>query len=216
MKDQFLSLFTAFAIVGILVVTPTITSQAAEASNPWEGTGWLIRGRVIGLIPDESDGQVGGASAKLRVDDAISGELDFSYFFTENIAAELVLTVTQHDVELRGVGKISEVVVLPPTLLLQYHHPMGAFKPYVGAGVNYTVILASDATAAIGGRDSWDDSIGFAVQLGFDYALNDHWSINVDAKRYWLNLDAKVGPARTKANVDVDPWLFGIGVGYRF
>lgn len=186
------------------------------AENPWAGTEWLIRGRVIGMIPDENDGRLGGASAPLRVDDAVMPELDFTYFFTENIAAELILSATPHDVSLGGVGKITELWVLPPTLTLQYHHPFGAFKPYIGAGLNYTIILDSDATAAIGGVDSWDDAIGFAAQVGFDYALDDRWSLNVDVKKIWLNLDAKVTAAGTRASVDLDPWVIGAGIGYRF
>ncbi len=186
------------------------------ASDPWAGTTWLIRGRVIGMIPDENDGRLGGAPAGLRVDDAVMPELDFSYFFTDNIAVELILAATKHDVSLAGTGKITELWVLPPTLTLQYHHPMGAFKPYFGFGVNCTTILSSDATAAIGGVDSWEDAFGFALQFGADYALDDHWSINVDVKKIWLNLDASVTAGGVSASVDLDPWVVGAGVGYRF
>lgn len=200
---------------------PTV-AQAADsgggnsASDPWAGTQWLVRGRVIGMIPDENDGQLGGAPAGLGVNNAVMPELDFTYFFNDNIAAELILAVTPHDVSLAGAGKISKIWVLPPTLTLQYHLPMGAFKPYVGAGVNYTAIISSDATAVIGGVDSWDSSFGFALQAGFDYAIDDKWSVNFDVKKIWLNLDAKVGVARTPASVDLDPWVIGMGVGYRF
>ncbi len=215
-------ILAAAGLVTVLASTGTSPANATDlflgtsAENPWAGTKWLIRGRVIGMIPDENDGRLGGASAPLRVDDAVMPELDFTYFFTDNIAAELILSATKHDVSLRGVGKISELWVLPPTLTLQYHHPFGAFKPYIGAGLNYTTILDSDATAAIGGVDSWDDAIGFAAQVGFDYALDDRWSLNVDVKKIWLNLDAKVTAAGTRASVDLDPWVVGAGIGYRF
>jgi outer membrane protein len=183
-------------------------------ANPWAGTQWLIRGRIIGMVPDENDGRLGGASADLGVDDAVMPELDFTYFFTDNFAAELILATTKHDVDLGGT-KISEVWVLPPTLTLQYHHPMGAFKPYVGAGVNYTHIWSSDATSVIG-SDRWEDSFGFALQAGFDWAIDERWSVNVDVKKIFLNLDAKVTAASTPASVDLDPWVLGAGIGYRF
>lgn len=186
----------------------------AGMGNPWAGTQWLIRGRVMGMVPDENDGKLGGASANLGVDDAVMPELDLTYFFTDNIAAELILATTPHDVDLAGT-KITELWVLPPTLTLQYHHPMGAFKPYVGAGINYTTILSSDATAVIG-SDSWEDSFGFALQAGFDWAIDDRWSFNVDVKKIFLNLDAKVTAANTSATVDLDPWVLGVGIGYRF
>ncbi len=186
------------------------------AYNPWQDLSWLIRGRVIGVIPDENDGRLGGARAAYSVDNAVMPELDISYFLTDNIALELILAVSPHDVSLPGAGKITEVLLLPPTLTLQYHQAFGAFKPYVGVGLNYTVVLDSDATAAIGGIDKWDDSFGVALQFGFDYAIDDHWSVNLDVKKLFLNMDARVTAARTKASVDLDPWIIGGGIGYRF
>ena len=221
MLARILKTVTAAAVAAMLFAAVPPKSQAADlfadapASDPWAGTKWLIRARAIGMLPDENDGRLGGASANLSVDNAVMPELDFTYFITDNIALELILAATPHDVELAGV-KITDIWVLPPTLTLQYHFPIGAFKPYVGAGVNYTIILDSDATAAIGGVDSWDDAFGFALQAGFDYALDDRWSLNVDVKKIWLNLDADVTAAGVNASVDLDPWVVGAGIGYRF
>ena len=212
-------LFTVLpAIAFALLCTTAITSPVVadtSASNPWAGTKWLIRGRLIDVAPDESNGTVGGAPAPLTADNSIVPELDITYFFSDNIAAELILAVSPHDVKLGGTV-ISDVLLLPPTLTLQYHHPMGAFKPYVGAGLNYTAVISSDPTAAIGGVDDWDNGFGFAVQAGFDYAINDKWSFNMDVKKLWLNVDATVTAGAILASVDLDPWIFGIGAGYRF
>ncbi len=212
-------LFTVLpAIAFALFCTTAITSPVAadtSATNPWAGTKWLIRGRLINVIPDESNGLLGGAPAALSADDAIMPELDFTYFFNDNIAAELILAVSPHDVKLGG-AVISEVLLLPPTLTIQYHHPMGAFKPYVGAGLNYTAIISSDPTPAIGGVDDWDNGFGFALQAGFDYAIDDEWSFNMDVKKLWLNVDATVTAGAIPASVDLDPWIVGAGLGYRF
>lgn len=220
MKAGFRKMIVA-ALAGAALLTAGGMASAADLfedvsgmGTPWDGTRWLVRGRVIGMLPDENDGRVGGAPANLGVDDDVMPELDFTYFFNNNFAAELILGATHHDVDLAGT-KITDLWVLPPTLTLQYHLPMGAFKPYVGAGVNYTTILSSDATSAIG-SDSWEDSFGFALQAGFDWAIDDRWSFNVDVKKIFLNLDAKVGAANTPASVDLDPWVVGVGVGYRF
>jgi len=222
MLARVLKTVAAAAVAVTLFAAAPPAAQAADlftddtsVDNPWAGTKWLIRARAIGMLPDENDGRLGGAPAALSVDDAVMPELDFTYFVTDNIALELILAATPHDVELGGV-KITDIWVLPPTLTLQYHLPMGAFKPYVGVGVNYTIILDSDATGAIGGIDSWDDAFGFALQAGFDYALNDRWSVNFDVKKIWLNLDAEVTAAGTNASVDLDPWVVGAGIGYRF
>ncbi len=222
MPDSFLKSIAAVVLAIAVYTAAPVTGQAADlftetsVDDPWAGTKWLIRGRVIGMIPDENDGRLGGAPAGLGVNEAVMPELDFSYFLNDNFALELILAATPHDVTLAGVGKITELWVLPPTLTLQYHHHMGAFKPYVGIGVNYTIILDSDATAAIGGIDSWDDAFGFALQFGFDYALDERWSLNMDVKKIWLNLDANVTAAGIPATVDLDPWVVGAGLGYRF
>lgn len=222
MPNRLIRTVMVLGAAAMLSAALPVASQAADgiankaASDPWAGTKWLIRGRVIGMIPDENDGKLGGASADLKVDDAVMPELDFSYFVTDYLALELILAATRHDVTLGGTGKITTLWVLPPTLTLQYHHKMGPWKPYAGVGINYTTILSSDATSAIGNSDKWNDEWGFALQAGLDYAINDRWSVNFDIKKIWLNLDARVGAARTPASVDLDPWVIGAGIGYRF
>ncbi|HBT36893.1 MAG TPA: OmpW family protein, partial [Hyphomonas sp.] len=56
----------------------------------------MVRGRVIGVLPDES-GDLSVAGSRLAGDVDISDqyvpELDITYFFTKNIAAELILGV---------------------------------------------------------------------------------------------------------------------------
>ena len=218
MPDRLRRTILALGASAMLWAALPASLQAAEnsASDPWAGTKLLVRGRVIGMIPDENDGKLGGASADLKVDNAVMPELDFSYFVTDYLALELILAATKHDVTLGGTGKITTLWVLPPTLTVQYHHRMGKWKPYAGVGVNYTTILSSDATSAIGNSDKWSDEWGFALQAGLDYAIDDRWSVNFDIKKIWLNLDARVGAARTPASVDLDPWVIGAGVGYRF
>jgi len=188
----------------------------AENSDPWSGIQWLIRGRAIAVIPDVDDGRIGGVAAPLDVDNSVVPELDITYFFTDNIAAELILAVTPHDVELEGVGLVSEALLLPPTLTLQYHESFGNFKPYIGVGINYTRIIDDDPTSIAGGQIDFDDSFGFALQAGFDVAIDDKWSWNFDVKRIFLDIDADIGPARTPVSLELDPWIIGTGIGYRF
>lgn len=209
---------TAVASAGSMTTAPAETGVAdpvAAPANPWAGTKWMFRARALSVMPDESNALLGGAPAAITVDDSIIPEFDITYFFNDNFAAELILAVTPHDALLGG-ALATEVLLLPPTLTFQYHHPMGAFKPYVGAGVNYTAVLDSDPTALIGGVDDWDSSFGLAAQVGFDYAIDDKWSFNVDVKKLWLNLEGTATPAATPLSIDIDPWLVGVGIGYRF
>ena len=100
--------------------------------------------------------------------------------------------------------------------MAQYHFPIGEkFKPYVGAGVNYTVVYGEDAAAGFSSLEI-DNGFGWGLQVGVDYMLDEHWAINADVKKLWLNVDASVNNGMVRADIDVDPWIFGVGIGYRF
>lgn len=188
-----------------LAILCATTAGAAYAQQDGQ---WLVRARAVHLASD--NGGAAGA-AGVSINDKWIPEVDVSYFFTPNFAAELILTYPQkHDVRLGGT-KIGSVKHLPPTLLAQYHFTgLGAFKPYVGAGVNYTRFSGVDIAggALTVKKNSW----GPALQLGFDYALDKHWSLNLDVKKVYIDTTVSGGVGRFK----VDPVLVGLGVGYRF
>lgn len=186
-------------------------AQAQQA----EGN-WMVRLRALYMHPDNKStdptGTLGNDS--IHVSNKLFPEADISYFFTRNIAAELILTYPQkHDVTLNGT-KIGSFKHLPPTLTLQYHFlPDAQFRPYVGAGVNYTRI--SDVNllggAATLDRSSW----GGAIQAGFDIKVSANGFINFDIKKVWIGSDVKVGGAKV-STVSVDPLLVGVGYGFKF
>lgn len=66
------------------------------------------------------------------------------------------------------------------------------------------------------------DSVGIAGQLGFDYMLTDHMLLNASVWYVDIDTEASVdgptalGVGRTKVDVDVDPWVYMVGVGYKF
>lgn len=117
-----------------------------------------------------------------------------------------------------GQVDLSDVWLLPPTLTLQYHFlpHSETFRPYIGAGVNYTHFYNEDAGAA--NSIDYDDSFGYALQAGMDYGINDNWAVNIDVKKVMINTDVtiKTGGNTINADVDIDPWVFGVGVAYRF
>lgn len=209
----------ACALVAISALTP-MAASAKEAGDV------LVRLRGIYVTPDESSTlSVGGATVpgEASVEDQFVPELDFTYFFTDNIAAELILATTPHDVDAVGspLGAsvdLGDVWLLPPTLTLQYHlNPKGQVSPYVGAGVNYTIFYSEDPGAAQG--IDYEDSFGWALQAGVDVGLTGNWFFNVDVKKVWLNTEATVRVNATttvRADVDIDPWIIGAGIGYRF
>lgn len=128
---------------------------------------------------------------------------------------ELIAATSKHGLKYNNFA-LGDAWLLPPTLTLQYHFtPEKAFSPYVGAGINYSVFYAEDA--ATGFTDlKVDNGVGFALQAGADYWLNENWGVNLDVKKLWLNVDASVNNGAVRADIDMDPWVVGAGVSYRF
>lgn len=175
--------------------------------------------------------------AELAVDNNWIPEVDISYYITKNIAAELILALgTRHDVDVKGdalanVGNqnLGSVNLLPPTLTLQWHfNPDQMIDPYVGAGINYTYMLdkkLSFSSGALAGNDIKieSDSWGYALQAGVDVNLKDGWLINADVKYVTIDTDvkARLGGGNTGAwtkidDLDINPWVFGLGIGKKF
>ncbi|PKO46082.1 MAG: OmpW family protein [Betaproteobacteria bacterium HGW-Betaproteobacteria-22] len=177
--------------------------------------------------------------AELKVDSNTIPELDISYYVTKNIALELILaTGSKHDVSIKGdsLGTVTNqllgsVDVLPPTLTAQWHfNPDQTFDPYVGAGINYTAFLDRKLNVRQGvlpglgahkikvDSDSW----GYALQAGLDVNLKDGWLINADIKYVNIETDVKLKGAATSNrwtkidSLDINPWVFGVGIGKKF
>ncbi|MDR6215789.1 OmpW family protein [Paracidovorax wautersii] len=204
-----------------VAVLCAMTSGAAFAQQADVGP-WQVRVRALHL--DSDNGGSTNPNLGLSINDKTFPEFDISYFFSPNFAAELILTYPQkHDLRSNGalgnLGKIGSLKHLPPTLTAQYHFTnFGAFKPYVGAGVNYTRFSSVRFDPAVDAAlqpSVKKNSFGGALQIGFDYALDKNWSLNFDVKKVYIKTDVR--SAGTKVGTfKVDPLLVGVGVGYRF
>ncbi|GAB7548590.1 OmpW/AlkL family protein [Cupriavidus sp. CuC1] len=201
--------------IATLAVLGAVAAAPAAAADDAQGN-WMVRLRGTYLDMAGKSDPIGGvgASDRITVNNKWIPELDVTYFFTPHIAAELVLTVPQkQNVYLDG-NKIGSFTHLPPTLLVQYHFmPNGTFRPYVGAGLNFTRIWGADIASNSLTLDSW--SVAPALQVGMDYKLTKNWFLNADIKKVWLSSDVKAAGVKV-SNVSLDPWLFSMGVGYRF
>ena len=195
----------------------SIPAQASDLGDTWSKERFQVRVRGIGIFAD-GDGMVNGTSLETDVGNAVTPEVDVTYFFTKNIAAELIAATAQHEVS-AGANDLGETWILPPTLTLQYHFtPDNKFSPYVGAGINYSLFYGEDDGT---GFDDLDVSGGFglAAQAGFDYWLNDNWGVNFDVKYVDLEVDVDVDLGTTALSaddVDLNPWIVGVGTSYRF
>ncbi|MBI2382398.1 MAG: OmpW family protein [Gammaproteobacteria bacterium] len=176
---------------------------------------WLIRGRVIDIAP--TSGTSDALSAlDVEVEDRVVPELDFTYFLTRNIAAELILATAKHDVD-SDIGKLGTVKHLPPTLSFQYHFaPDATVRPYLGLGLNYTRFYGVDLAAGANDVELEKSSFGWAAQAGMDIALNKTWFLNVDVKKIAIATDVELDNGAELGTLDIDPYIFGVGFGTRF
>lgn len=212
MKHPYILSFVAAA-----AILAAIPAQARDL-----GEGWLakerfqIRARALGVVPQEdSKVNIGGEA---HVGNALTPELDLTYFITPNIAVEAIAGTAQHKLTYTGNVDIGDVWILPPTVTLQYHFtPDNAFSPYLGAGVNYSFFYGEDEGTGFNNLDV-EGGFGFALQAGFDYWVSDNWGLNLDVKKIFLDVDAKtnLGAVPVRADVELDPWLIGAGVSFRF
>ncbi len=202
-----------FTLISTCLIAPALVAQ---------NTPWLVRVRAVNIAPaDKSDAipSLGVPKDAITVSSKTIPEVDVTYFFTENIAAELVLTYPQkHDVEVANT-KIGTFKHLPPTLTLQYHFlPDGTVRPYVGAGVNFTLISDAElAVPGVGALDLDSSSFGFAVGAGVDIKIGETIYLNLDGKYVQIGSDVELKSSDTNVSeVKIDPYLIGVGVGYRF
>lgn len=184
----------------------------------------MVRARALNIHPANKSDAVPALAVPtdaIRVNSRWVPELDITYFFGKELAAELVLAFTKLDAKVTssavGAFDAGSFKALPPTLTMQWHFLSdGPIRPYLGGGLNYTrlsnVALGNTVTGPL---ELERDSVGPALQAGVDFDLGGLWSLNLDVKKVWIRTDLKSGGA-TLSTLKVDPWLLGVGLGYRF
>lgn len=214
-------LLMAIAVSGLFVSSNVF----AAADGPW-----MVRARAVHVSWVIDSDPVGAGfnipQNGIHLEHKTVPEVDISYFFTKNIAAELILTYPQkHGIHVSdsavGPFDAGDIHELPPTLLVQYHFmPDATFRPYVGAGWNYTrfsKVNLAPLNNITGGTNSIDKSSnGGALQIGFDYKVGANSYINVDVKKIFIQTDIKNSALGKIATLKGDPYLFGVGYGMKF
>jgi outer membrane protein len=229
-KKVFTSLIICFTTLGMLFISDFALSKQGD---------FVVRIRATAIIPDENSNLYnqtesstglastlyGTTAAKLEVDTNIIPEVDFTYYFTDNIAAELILAVgSRHDVNIKPItstnnSSLGSINILPPTLTVQWHfQPNESIDPYVGLGATYARVM--DNRLDLGPTNALPIHVernlfGPAIQVGVDYNLDETYLVNLDIKRSWLEADVKNG-ASLIDTLDIDPWVVSVGFGMRF
>ena len=194
-------------IIAIAAVT-LLASGAAMAQDFKEGS-LLVRARAVHLDSANKD----TIGLGLEINNKWLPEVDFTYFLSPNLAAELILTVPQKHTMTAGGANIGSLRHLPPTLTVQYHFDLGGVKPYVGAGLNYTRF--SSVNLLGGAADVKRNSFGPALQVGVDVPLTGNMYLNFDVKKVFIKTDVLAGGVKA-GTFKVDPVLVGMGLGWRF
>jgi len=231
-------------VTSLLAATALPVTASAQSGNTVDNP-WLLRFGSANVLPlDSSQGVIGSNGLGLitgndgvNVDDAFGFTFSLSYALTDNWAATLLASAPfNHDIDGKGataaVGELADATHLPPSLALEYRfNPDGKIRPYVGAGVNWTIWLDSDTSPAltsaldgiIGGVSSTDinlgNSFGFAANAGIDWQLSENWAINGNI--WWLDLqtEAKIfvnGAEAARSKVNIHPLVFSLGFAWSF
>lgn len=218
----------------LLATTILAAAVATPAAFAHEAGDIIVRAGAIHLSTGESSSKIkvaalGGkqAGTKATLDNDTQLGLNFAYMVTDNFAVELLaaspfkLTAKQ-----KGLGlpkKLGTFKALPPTLSAVYY-PMNkasAFQPYVGLGVNRTLLYNEKANKSAGYsalrvKDTW----GWAAQIGADYMLTDNLMLNAQVRYIDIDTKARVyaldGAAKAKVDVKVKPTVYMVGLGYKF
>ena len=178
---------------------------------------WQLRLRAIAVLPDAS-AKVKPIGGSADISNSVVPEADITYFLSDHWSLELIAATTKHSItHTPGNLRLGSAWLLPPTLTAQYHFDqIGPFRPYIGAGINYTFFYNVDANPAVAPLHL-TDSFGEALQVGADIPVGDQgYFLNVDAKKLFLNTHARLAGGAVTAHVDINPWIVGAGVGYRF
>ena len=226
------SLFTA-SLLALAIAAPL--AHANQAGDI------IVRAGAITVDPQESSSDiwvgalgmdVAGTKATLDSDTQLG--LNFAYMLTNNIGIELLAaTPFSHDVGVKGMpggfaglnGKLGSLEHLPPTLSVVYYplDASSAFQPYVGAGINYTWFFDTKLSSEAEGKGfsglDMKDSWGLAAQVGMDYMLTDNIMLNAQVRYIDIDTTATVDHnalGEVEVDVDVDPFVYMIGLGYKF
>ena len=222
----------AFLAATVAALALTGTAHAGNAEGKVQikllGTAVLPDGKVKSVKNDGAGLVASGAVTNTEANDNVVPTVAIEYFFTPNVSVETICCVTGHHVSiasgtLKGVVAVDNIQIVPATFTAKYHFPLGAVKPYVGAGPSLFLMINDRPSAAVKGlgvtRTHLSSELGVAVQAGADIAIGNGYSLSLDAKKYWVSTDATFYTATStalKTRLKLDPWVLSAGLAYRF
>lgn len=204
MKRQILAL-----LIGAAIYMPMQAAHAAAGD-------WEFKFGVHSVNPKSDNGTVAG-DLQVEVGSNVRPTFNLGYWLADNWQIDVLASLPfKHKVDLNG-NHLADITHLPPTVTLQYHFaPEGKVDPFVGLGLNYTLVYNESTRGALdASRLSLDNSLGLSAQLGLAFRVNDRWSIGADVRWFDIDSDARLDGADI-GTVNVDPIAAGVFASYRF
>lgn len=197
----------------VLATVIGLGSMLGATAHAQEAGDWIVRVGVGNVDPKSNNGDIAS------VDSGTAAVFNATYMMTDNVGIELLAaTPFTHDIKLADGGtRVGETKHLPPTLSVQYHFDTdSAFRPYVGAGLNFTLFFDEETTGPLAGTNlDLEESFGIAAQVGADWDFSDTMFANLDVR--WINIetDARLDGAPLET-VEIDPIVYSLTLGWRF
>ena len=220
-----LTIAAALAAATMLATPAQADDLAGKIQVKVLATGVLPDGKIDKVVTDGIGLPVG---SQTEANDNVVPTVAVEYFASNNVSIETICCVTKHKVKgagaLAGADLVKDVLIVPATITLKYHMPLGPIKPYVGVGPTLFIMLNDgkpDVDAVgLGATDvKLSSNVGVAVQGGVDIAMGEGMGLSLDAKKYWVNTTAKfyAGSAvALETKHKLDPWVVSGGIYFRF
>jgi len=205
---------TSVAVLAALGLTLGATSFSAQAIQAGD---MFARVTLTQVTPDDEADAFSAVAVVPEVGDSTRPGVTFVYMYDNNIGFEVLAALPfKHEITVDGMGKIGEAKQLPPTFSVQYYfNPESKVRPYVGLGLNYTTFFSAESIPGLGGDLDLDDSFGLAAQVGIDYDINEKWFLTADAR--YINIETTAtNSAAGKSDVEINPTILSVGIGYKF
>ena len=211
MKTQNKTSVAVLAALGLALGATSFSAQAIQAGD------MFARVTLTQVAPNDDADAFSDVAVVPEVGDSTRPGVTFVYMYDNNIGFEVLAALPfKHDISVDGMGKIGETKHLPPTFSVQYYfNPESKVRPYVGLGLNYTTFFSTESIPGLGGDLDLDDSFGLAAQVGIDYDINEKWFLTADARYINIETTATNSAAGT-TDVEINPTVLSIGVGYKF
>lgn len=192
-----------------------ITTTPALAQSQGQ---WTLGVGAHQINPKSDNGALAGGTLPLEIDSNVRPTITFEYFVRDNWGIEVLAALPfEHDINVKGVGKVGSSKHLPPTVSLQYHfNGQGKISPFVGAGINYTMFFSEDTQGALAGTSlKLEDSVGLAAHAGLDFKFGERSAVRVDAR--WIDIDTDVEVDGVDVGTaNIDPFIYGVAYILKF